>query len=59
MGKSQGYLATVRTVLANEGFFNLYRGALSAATGSVVFRSTGFSVFELFFTRWEKDATMT
>lgn len=58
MGKAQGYVATVRTVLANEGFFNLYRGALSAATGSVVFRATGFSVFELFFTRWEKDESM-
>lgn len=59
MGKSQGYIKTVQNVLNTEGGMSLYRGALSAATGSVVFRATGFAVFELFFTRWEKDPTMT
>ena len=37
---------------------SLYRGAVSAGTGSIVFRSTGFTVFELFYTRWEKNPTM-
>lgn len=52
MGKNVGYITTVKNVLAAEGGLNLYKGALSAATGSVVFRATGFAVFETFNTRW-------
>jgi len=29
-----------------------------AGIGSIVFRATGFSTFELFYTRWEKDDAM-
>jgi len=58
MGVKTGYVQTVRNVLANEGLTSLYRGALSAGTGSIVFRATGFSVFELFFTRWEHTESM-
>ena len=36
----------------------LYKGALAAGVGSVVFRATGFSVFELFYTRWENTDFM-
>jgi len=58
MSKNVGYVETLKNVYMNEGFFTLYRGACSAGIGSIVFRATGFSVFELFFTRWEKDDFM-
>jgi len=58
MGKQIGYRHAVRTVLQTDGALSLYRGALAAGVGSIVFRSTGFSVFELFFTRWENTESM-
>lgn len=58
MGKQIGYVETLKNVYRNDGFFSMYRGALSAGVGSVVFRATGFSVFELFYTRWEKTDSM-
>ena len=58
MGKKVGYAETLKNVYTNQGFFALYRGACAAGIGSVVFRATGFSVFELFFTRWENDDFM-
>ena len=35
-----------------------YKGSLAAGTGSIIFRATGFSVFELFFTKWENNDQM-
>ena len=58
MGKKIGYLETWKNVLKEEGFLRLYRGALPAGVGSIVFRSTGFSTFELFFTKWESNEFM-
>ena len=58
MSKKVGYVETLKKVYGKEGAFVLYRGALSAGIGSIVFRSTGFSVFELFYTRWEKNEFM-
>lgn len=58
MGKKINYIDTVKNVLKEEGFLRLYRGALPAGTGSIVFRGTGFSTFELFFTKWEKNEFM-
>lgn len=58
MGKKIGLIDTWKRVLSEEGFLRLYRGALPAGVGSIVFRSSGFSVFELFFTKWEKNDFM-
>lgn len=58
MGKQVGYVETLKSVYTNEGMLTMYRGALSAGVGSIVFRSTGFSAFELFFTRWEGNDFM-
>ena len=58
MGKKVGYLETLKNVYVNEGVFAMYRGAWSAGIGSVVFRSTGFTVYELFYTRWENNDFM-
>jgi len=58
MGKQVGYVETLKTVYKAGGPLSLYRGAFAAGTGSVVFRSTGFAVFELFYTRWENDDFM-
>ena len=52
MGKKIGYLETLKSVYKNEGFMTLYKGAWSAGIGSVVFRATGFSAFELAYTRF-------
>ena len=58
MGKQVGFVETMQTVLRNDGFFSLYRGALPAGIGSIIFRASGFSAFELFFTRWEHNEFM-
>jgi hypothetical protein len=58
MGVKIGYVDTLSSVFKNEGPLILYRGALAAGTGSIVFRSTGFSVFELFYTKWESNAML-
>ena len=58
MGKQVGYVETLKSVYAKEGPLTLYRGACAAGVGSIVFRSTGFSAFELFYTRWEKNDFM-
>ena len=52
MGKKVTYTETIRAVLKAEGPLAFYRGAMAAGTGSIVFRSTGFSTFELFYTKW-------
>ncbi len=51
-------METVKNVVKNEGVLSLYKGALAAGCGSIVYRSTGFSVFELFYTKWEHNETM-
>ena len=52
MGKVT-YIHSIRTIVQQEGLTGFYKGAIAAGTGSIVFRATGFSVFELFFTKWE------
>jgi hypothetical protein len=58
MGKSVKYIETIQSVLKHEGASSLYKGAMAAGTGSIIFRATGFSTFELFFTKWESNPTM-
>ena len=58
MGKKIGYLETLKSVYKNEGFMTLYKGAWSAGIGSVVFRATGFSAFELAYTRFQNDGIL-
>ena len=58
MNKEVGYIETLKKVYKTEGPLTLYKGAWAAGIGSVVFRATGFSVFELFFTRWENTDYM-
>lgn len=58
MGKEIKLIETITSVVKNEGFFALYRGALSAGVGSIVFRASGFSAFEFVFTYWEKNEFM-
>ena len=55
MGVKVGYIDTVRTIFKNEGLFSLYRGALAAGTGSIIFRASGFSIFEFFSTMWKDN----
>jgi solute carrier family 25 carnitine/acylcarnitine transporter 20/29 len=55
MGARVGYITTIRNIQANEGLTVLYRGALAAGIGSIVYRATGFSVYELFYTKWENN----
>ena len=59
MAKKVTYLETIRNVVKAQGLVCLYKGALPAGMGSIVFRSTGFSTFELFYTKWASDKQMT
>jgi len=58
MGAKVTYIETLRNVAGSDGLLSLYRGSLAAGSGSIVFRATGFAVFELFFTKWEKQDNM-
>jgi solute carrier family 25 carnitine/acylcarnitine transporter 20/29 len=55
MGARVTYTQTIRSVLRNEGALYLYKGAMPAGIGSIVYRATGFSVYELFYTKWEHN----
>lgn len=58
MGARVTYIETIKTVLKNDGPLILYKGALAAGTGSIVYRAAGFSTFELFYTKWESNPKM-
>ena len=51
-------METLKNVYNKQGFFSLYRGVCAAGSGWVVFLATSFSVFELFYTRWEDNNFM-
>lgn len=58
MSTKVGYVQVISSMVKNEGLGSFYKGALAAGTGSIVYRATGFSVFELFYTKWENDQSM-
>ena len=58
MGLKQGYIDTVKSVMRHEGPIGFYRGFYPPFVGSILYRSTQFSVFEAFYTRWESDKAM-
>ena len=41
-----------------EGPIGFYRGCVPPFFGSVLYRSVQFSVFEAFYTKWEKNESM-
>jgi len=59
MGAKIGYMETLKAVHTEAGLFSLYRGALAAGSGSIVFRASGFSVFEFFFSKWKDNSSLT
>jgi len=58
MGLKVGYIETIRNVFKGEGPIGFYRGWIPPFFGSVIYRSTQFSVFELFYTRWKDNVEM-
>ena len=58
MGTKVKYFNVIETIVKDQGFKGFYKGALAAGSGSIVYRATGFSVFELFFTKWEQSESM-
>ena len=56
--KSGGLGQTIRSVYAREGFIGFYRGCIPPFFGSIIYRSLQFSVFEAFYTFWEKNEKM-
>lgn len=53
------YIDTIKDTYRKEGPIGFYRGCVPPFFGSIVYRSLQFSVFELFFTMWEKSAILT
>ena len=51
MGLKQKYIPTIKSVLAKEGPLGFYRGCIPPFIGSIVYRSTQFSVFEAVYTK--------
>ena len=52
MGLKTGYIETIRNVYRVEGPIGFYRGWIPPFFGSVIYRSTQFSVFEAVYTKW-------
>ena len=50
-----GVLQTTRNVWQKEGLVGFYRGCIPPFFGSIIFRSLQFSIFELFYTKWEQN----
>ena len=59
MGAQVGYVTTIKNVYSKEGLPTFYKGALPAGVGSIVFRASGFAVFESFYTMWADSPTLT
>lgn len=53
-----GYFATISSVYSAEGFGGFYRGWLPPFIGSIVYRSTQFTVYEMFWTKAEEIESM-
>lgn len=58
MGLKQRYFPTVASIWTTEGFLGFYRGCIPPFFGSVIYRSTQFSVFEAFYTKWGSNEDM-
>mmetsp|Transcript_20912 Transcript_20912/g.25707 ORF Transcript_20912/g.25707 Transcript_20912/m.25707 type:complete len:100 (+) Transcript_20912:190-489(+) len=56
MGLKTGYFDSIRNVYAREGAIGFYRGCVPPFFGSVIFRSTQFSVFEAVYTRLQSES---
>jgi len=55
MGLKVGYVQTVKNVWRKEGPIGFYRGCIPPFFGSIVYRSTQFSVFEAVYTRLQSS----
>ena len=49
---------TITKVWADEGAIGFYRGFWPPFLGSIFFRTTAFTVYEAFYTKWEKNSAM-
>lgn len=58
MGLKVSVRETILNVWRNQGPIGFYRGSIPPFFGSVIYRSTQFSVFELFYTRWSTSQGM-
>ena len=52
------YIDTIKDTYRKDGPIGFYRGCIPPFFGSIIYRSLQFSVFELFYTMWEKNLTM-
>ena len=53
-----GYFTTISSVWKSEGFGGFYRGWIPPFMGSIIYRSTQFTVYEMFFTKAEEYESM-
>jgi len=53
-GRGPRYLATIAKVYRTEGLTGFYRGWMPPFLGSVLYRSTQFTVYEAFYTKAEQ-----
>ena len=58
LASNSGYIDTVKRVYAREGAIGFYRGCIPPFFGSIIYRSLQFSVYEMFYTKWENDQKM-
>ncbi|CDW82109.1 UNKNOWN [Stylonychia lemnae] len=57
--RNTGYIDTVKQLYKSQGPIGFYRGCVPPFFGSIIYRSLQFSVYELFYTKWEKSHTLT
>lgn len=53
------YIETVTKILKNDGFLSLYKGWQPPMAGSVLFRSLQFSVYQMVYTKCDKNETFS
>lgn len=58
MNENAGMIDTIKKVYRRENFIGFYRGCIPPFIGSIAYRSIQFSVFELFYTKWDTSDTM-
>lgn len=58
-GYNQGMMKSFGQVVKTNGFFGLYKGALSPLIGSGIYRSLQFAIFEGIYTKYQNDPQLT
>ena len=55
-GGNTGYIASIQKVYSTEGYAGFYRGFFPNLTGSIIFRSLVFTVYEAAYSNMDTES---